>query len=652
MSLISRLRSFKKTDPYLFFVIVAASVYALVLSVICILRYEAFSYSDYDAAIYIHELWKVLHGSANVSILNNVPIWGNAQEFASVYTSPFYALSFFNPRSVFVLQSVFLGAGAIPVYLIACRKLPKTVAVAFALSYLCYPAMGFSNLYEYNPLSLTTFTLLMAFYFFQGNRFGWFMVFILLSMFNRLDVGMVTAMFGVYAFVVRKPWRWVIVPFVVSLGWVCFGLFYLIPNFKGIMGFDMYYPQFGKGFGNIIVNVITHPVILWNSLMTTENAKLLMYLFIPVGFLSLGGPLEFLICGLSLAQHMISLRSFEHTIYYHYTSTITPFVYIAAIYGAARYIKFFGFRIWLVVLPIALSIAGNVVYGPLSHYREYAKDMTKDELDDYKSALLRKIDPAVSVASSFEFSPMLAGRYDYYSFHYIYSGLFHTGAVYPVPENIGVVLVNFNDFRLLSFSREESASNMTRFFAMHKYGVVSMANSVVFLQDGYKGRLQLYEVKKSEENFSGGLLKVKDWLLLKGFTISPAKEGDVDFLEFIFDWRSLSQGQDNVWMNIRILRQGEPVYEDAHQICYGIYPAKKWALGEDVADHYRMLIPKRLKSGEYDVDISFMTLQNKRMSPAPAQWVNFSGTESLGINWAKIAQFNLPFKKQDYKYIE
>ena len=106
MGLISRLKSFKKSDPYLFFTIVAASAYAIIFSVVCVLRYEAFSYTDYDAAIYIHELWKVLHGSANVSILNHVPIWGNAQEFASVYTSPFYAISFLNPRSVFVLQSV------------------------------------------------------------------------------------------------------------------------------------------------------------------------------------------------------------------------------------------------------------------------------------------------------------------------------------------------------------------------------------------------------------------------------------------------------------------------------------------------------------------------------------------------------------------
>lgn len=651
MGLISRLKSFQKNDPYLFFVIVSASIYAIIFSVIGVLRYEAFSYSDYDAAIYIHELWKVLHGSANVSILNNVPIWGNAQEFASVYTAPFYALSFFNPRSVFILQSVFLGAAAIPVYLIACRKLPKNVSLALALSYLFYPAMWYSNLYEYNPLSLTTFTLLMTFYFFQGNRFGWFMVFILLSMFNRLDVGMVTAMFGVYALVARKPWKWVIVPFVVSLGWVCFGLFYLIPNFKGIMGFDMYYPQFGKGFGNIIINVITHPKILWNSLVTTENAGLLMQIFIPVGFLSLGGLVEFLICGLSLAQHMISLRSFEHTIYYHYTSTITPFVYIAAIYGAARYIRSFGFRAILVVIPVALSIAGNVSYGPLAHCRAYAQNMIKDDMDDYKSTLIRKIDPAASVVSSFEFSPMLAGRYSYYSFHYIYNGLFHTGAVYPVPKDVDVVMINFNDSRLLTFSREESDSNMRNFFAMHKYGVVSMANSVVLMQDGYKSRLKLYEVRKSEENFSGGLLTVDGWLLLKGFMMSPVKEGNFDFLEFIFDWRRISQGQDDVWMNVRILKQGKQVYKDRHQICYGIYPARKWALGEDVADHYRMIIPKQFNSGEYDVDISFAAIEeDKRM--LPAQWVNSSEKESLGINWAKISQFNLPFKKQDYKYVE
>ena len=145
--LFADLKTLWRKERALCIVWAGAVSYTIFFSIISFLRYEAFSYSDFDFAIFIHECWKIAHGSAAISIFDNTTIFGNALELISFLTAPFFVLFRYNPKGLLFLQSLFLGLGAIPVFLIARRKVPETLAACLALSYLLYPPLWYSNLY-------------------------------------------------------------------------------------------------------------------------------------------------------------------------------------------------------------------------------------------------------------------------------------------------------------------------------------------------------------------------------------------------------------------------------------------------------------------------------------------------------------------------
>ncbi len=578
-------------------------VYTVFFTTISFLRYESFSYSDFDLAIFVHECWKILHGSANISVLNNAPIWGDELELISFPNSLVFYFFACNPKILLFLQSFLLGAAAIPIFLIARPKLHEQLAACLAISYLFYPPIWFANLYEFNPFVYTTFTLLMTFYFFQEKRFKLFMFFILLSLIHRGDVCIVTVMFGFYALFSKRPWRWVLGPSVLSVLWLVVGLLVIIPKFKNGVSYDLYYPQFGKGFAEIIKNIVLHPGMVYQSFVTRENMKYFIQILYPVGFFSLLGLKEFLICALALFQHLISIRYQEHTIHFQYTSVITPFVYISAAYGMARFIANRRVSAVMCVLPILLSVLSNCMYGPISNYHYYVKQLSGDDEDAYKKEILKRIPNDAGVVSSFEFSPMLAGRKSYYSFHFIYSGLFWD-VPYQTPGNIDYALINFNDPRLLSFYRPGSDTRVREFLDKGRFGVVDMVNNVVLFKKGYQGVLKLYEIRhpKDLHRTTEGIVQVQNPVKLTALDVRQERKNNKLFLNFVFHWRAMAHINHEIMALMVIVNgHGEQVYNKQRILCYGVYPSYRWLPEQEIVEYYDMLLPGSLPAGEYKV---------------------------------------------------
>jgi uncharacterized membrane protein len=600
-----------QVNIYWLLVVSGVVLYTVFFTLVSFLRYDAFSFTDFDFSIFVHEYWKLAHGSPNISLFMNVPLWGNALEVFSFLVTPFFVLFRFHPQSLLFLQALILALGALPVFLIARhKKLPDVTAMFFAFSYLFNPSIWYTNLYEFNALVFTTTWFLLAFYFFQTNRFKWFLVFIVLCIINRLDVGIITGMFGVYAFVERRSWKWVLTPIFLSVLWIGIGLFVIIPKFRGPLLYDVSYPQFGSSFSEILRNIVFHPEILWKSLVGPINGKYAYDVLMPVVFLSVFGIKEFLICLPSLLQHLISMRPSEHTIFFHYTATITPFIYISAIYGAAQLLQRYKSLVRFSFLIALFSLSGNFVYGPLSTIDQYRAMTVKDNLDEYKHVLLKEIPPDAPVISSFEFSPMLAGRYYYYSFHYVAAGFFRTGFRYPTPDNIAYALIDFEDSRLLNFYHYNSDVLMKIFF--ENFGIVDMAESVVLFKKGYVSDLKLYEVKP-EPPKEDGVLQTAAGLRLTKVDVHRAARQERSFLDFALHWTLLKPIPETAGFVLSIVdAQGRQIYSSYRLICYGVYPTRRWTTQQEVIDYHQLLLPKSLKAGEYRVFLSIFSENENR----------------------------------------
>lgn len=623
---------------------IAVVIYTVFFTTISFLRYDAFSYSDFDFAIFVHENWKILHGSGEISIFNNIPIWGNGLELISALTAPIYFIFGFNPKIFLFLQSFGLGVSAVPIYLIARYKLPNHFALCLALGYLLNPSVWFTNLYEYNPLTYTTLTLLLSFYFLQRERFGMFMLFVFFTIINRADLGIVTFMFGVYAFFERKPWKWVIWPSMISFLWVTVGLLVIIPKFKGELTYASSYHQFGNSFDQIILNMLMHPDILWKSLSTPEDMKYYFQIFYPVFFMPLLGLKQFLICILSMVQHLASNRPQEHTIFFHYTSTITPFVYISAAYGMARLVVKGKIAFMICVLPIVLSISANFLYGPIFHRGEFVSEPIADHEDIYKRKMLSEIPANEPVTSSFEFSPMLAGRNKYYSFHYIYGGYFSNYVPYKTPADIEYALVNFQDPRMLGFRLSDSDKKVQAFINDGNFGLLDKINTIALFKKNHPSKDKLFEVVEHEQPLEGGIAEVKNGARLWKVDSQLIQKRGQNVLSLTFHWGTLSQLKEDFWSTVALVNsQSQQVYAQTRMNFYGFYPAARWAQGQEILDHYDMLLPDNLKPGKYKVYMAFLSTSTNRY-----MYVNKIDGNALVENPQGniiIAEFNIPEKR-------
>src|SRR5205085_5131128 len=97
---------------------------------------------------------------------------------------------------------------------------------------------------------------------------------------------------------------------------------------------------------------------------TTLKLQFYLHLLLPLLFLPLFAPATLAIALPTVATHMLSWRSPQHTIYYQYTALITPFVVCAAVLGVASVRRRIGANLLLAALLVA-SLASQWMFGPL-----------------------------------------------------------------------------------------------------------------------------------------------------------------------------------------------------------------------------------------------------------------------------------------------
>ena len=122
-----------------------------------------------------------------------------------VLLSPLYLLY---PRAelLLVLQSVWLGSGVIPAYLIGRRVLESRVAgVVLATMLAVYPAMHGANMYEFHSLTLIGPLVLWLLYFLETQATKRYFLVLVLLLLCREDVPLLMCVVGFYAIVSQRP---------------------------------------------------------------------------------------------------------------------------------------------------------------------------------------------------------------------------------------------------------------------------------------------------------------------------------------------------------------------------------------------------------------------------------------------------------------
>jgi len=573
----------------------------------------------------------------------DVPFLGNHIEITLALFLPLYAL-FPHPITLLVLQSLMLGLGAVPLFLICRRELNNLWGIIFVLSYLLYPPVGFTNLNEFHPESFLPFIQFFMFYFFLKDDFKKFIIFMLLCLFSKENMSLIIIMFGLYALLQRKKGQWVVIPMLSGLIWFWLYLKVIFPNLShGNIEYFGLYNHLGRSMSEIVQTIITHPIATLRFMATPHKLFYLNCLLGPLGFFSLLSPI-LLIALPNFLQHFLSLR-LETVLFVYYPAESLAFIFISAVFGLRFILKVCSAKerinVFYALIPL-VAIFYGIVLGPQLYLIKNIKiGCEKTSQTAIKAYFLGLIPKNASVVSTFEYLPRLSNTTNrLYSFHRVITGYYHTKMNLILPADVEFALVDFSDVLTFwnFFRTQENKSNLISFFKNNRWGVVEFENNVVLFKKNNPTPLSLYEIVDSLPKINALHLNFDDNIELLGYRMKSNVLLGMKRFQIEFFWKSLKETAKDYWLFIELLSaDGSMVYSsNIHPVCYRLYPTYMWKKNLMLKEEYRISLPVFLKKGKYKLYICVFDYLSGKVS-RPQSLI----AKDIENSWVKLADIQI-----------
>jgi uncharacterized membrane protein len=435
----------------------AAFVFFATCTWVSYAHWANFQYRTFDLAYYVQALWQLLHGRLDVSV-EGVPLLGNHVEPIVPLLLPFLAL-FQHPIVLVVIQNAALAAMAPLSFSIGRRLgLSRTCAAVLATVVLLNPASVYVALHEFHPEAFTAPLILLVIHARLRNStlLHWLAVVGLLACKENMAL-LAAAYCAVHLLVERKRplselRRWYVWPLVAALGWFALCANIITPALNsGAIDYLALYDRLGRSPGEILINAFTQPHRWITALgQSLREGNLLYGLLVPFLGLPLLRPRWVVIALPILLQHLLSWRSSEWQIYFHYAAPLIPLFWIAMAESVARLngAKLSRIRSAVPGLVFIACLGAQIVLGPAQEIVSTITQWSSGETERArKRDFIAQIPAVASVVAPLPYLSHLAMRERLYSLHYILKGLKTLSrSDYDPPLPTDFVLIDYEDF--------------------------------------------------------------------------------------------------------------------------------------------------------------------------------------------------------------
>ena len=421
-------------------------------------RWANFKYRTFDLAYYVQALWQLAHGRFELSIAG-VPLLGNHVEPIVFLMLPFFVL-FPHPMMFVLIQNAALAAMAPVAFNIGRRiGLSGTSAMLLAVALLLTPATGYVALHEFHPEALTApCLLLMVLAHLRGSlRMHWAGAIALLACKENMAL-LLAAYSAVHLVVERKRpaaelRAWYVWPLVLSVSWFLVCTKVITPALNsGAIDYLALYDRLGTSAGDILIKSLTEPGRIFGALShSLWEGNLVWALLFPFLGLPLLRPRWLLIGAPILLQHLLSWRSSEWQVYFHYAAPLIPLFWVPLAEALAGLERVRYVPVWICAkipfLVLAACLAMQISLGPagsvlteITQWRSGVAERAR------KTAFINQISPSASVVAPLPYLSHLAMREKLHSLHYILKGLKTLSrSAYEPPPPTDFVLIDYGD---------------------------------------------------------------------------------------------------------------------------------------------------------------------------------------------------------------
>lgn len=605
-----------QTDPHNITALVLCFFAFFFYSIILNYKYYSFGYYDWDMALYAHAMWNLCHGTPESSLFGT-NFWANHSNYIALVLVPIYKI-FPHPLTLITLKITSFVLGGFLLYRMTKEPLGGLIANVLLVIYFLFPANIFMLLHEFDFESLSIAIIFLIFYFQTRGNYAGFLICVILLTTVKENMPFVVIALGIYYLLFGKTekLKWggaalfigltaLIVIFKILTPWARAEL---VLNENAYLGM---YAQIGKSPQEVLLNIFRHPEILSEKIATPANLKYSRDLFGPLTTYSFLSPHILMVALPILLQNMLSSVWTMHTIFYHYTASIVPLIFLAAA-NSFRILKKLMRPSSILILIILL------LFSSVLHLKYFLPHLTQkislwsDKYNPVKTQMLKFVPADSSITATFEFLNELSNREKLYAIYDVYRGVrvFTGKSVAEIGESADYALIDFTDpwiYNEVNPDKTVIHERVYKFFTDHQWTVKRAADDIVLLQKDYAGPA-LLEIsgKKPALPLAQRLeLEIDDGV----FNLGSLQTGPVQQAEktipLTFYWESAADTNQHYLVRVGILKNGKLLSMAEHTIGYSIYPTFLWKKGDFIKENFWFYVPA-LSPGDYKISMAIL----------------------------------------------
>jgi uncharacterized membrane protein len=318
--------------------------YAVVFGALSLIRHWSFHSTGLDLGVFDQVLWNTSQGrfmESTLSLDRCLPHSFFGDHFSPILVAlvPLYWVAP-HPETLLVVQTVALAAGALPLYLLARRLLPRGVErLIWVFAYVLGAPLAFITLYDFHEVSLSVLPLGFAIYFLVARRTTPMVVALLVAFTVKEEFALIGIGFGV-AVALQGRWRSASLVAIGSAAVFIVTLKVIIPAFA-----DAPYQYLGRyaslGGDELAIarTLLLDPLRALSVLFQGEVGSKVVFvlsLFGPGLLLAVRSRWAIIPSLVPLGYLLLSDYGGEHTLHNQYGAPIIPLALGASIVGFAK----------------------------------------------------------------------------------------------------------------------------------------------------------------------------------------------------------------------------------------------------------------------------------------------------------------------------
>lgn len=397
--------------------------------------------AGYDLGLEDNVVWNIVHGigwfKSSPFCGPNCSHFGNHATFFSFLIGLVYRFVE-RAETLLVIQALFTGAAAWPLYLLARRKLTPWPAALIALCYLMNPALHGSILYDFHYPPLAPFFLWFTLLFALQQRLLLTILFTALTLSIREDAGILLGTLGFFLLLSGERPRTGLILGLLGMLWYLGLKTLFMPLFSnGYHVFvDMYKGLLVPGernFFSVIKTVFGNPAFTLGHLLERDKLVYLLQLMTPLALLPLMRPMGLLFCFPGFLVTLLSTGYWPlYQISFQYTVNWNACLFIAVIAFLPAAVTADGMtdlsarrrqRAWIATLVVMTLIVSHQFGAVLQQDRvragfgQFRFGHSEQDARNYETVrgLIGQIPADAKVSASDPLVPHVSNRSDAYS---------------------------------------------------------------------------------------------------------------------------------------------------------------------------------------------------------------------------------------------